>query len=79
MAPYKVRAASTMTSLSTPDTLTSTERPWPMLVSKIPICRLTPNMPGIEFITRVNSGIISRARSTCSLVPPNRVMRSEET
>ena len=47
--------------------------------SKMPRWILTPNIPGMLFITRVNSGIMPRASSTWVLVPPNSVTRSEAT
>ena len=79
MAPNRVRAAATICSLSSPETLTSTVRPWPIPDSKMPRCRLTPNMPGMAFMMRVKSGIILRASVSWTLVPPNRVTASEET
>ena len=47
------------------ETFTYTVRPWPIPLSKMPACMLTPKMPGIEFIIRLNNGIISAALVSC--------------
>jgi hypothetical protein len=53
---------------SSPETLTSTVRPWPRSVWKMPGWMLTPNMSGRELMMRFIKGISSRARVSLASV-----------